>query len=460
MQSGTVSTGEIMKNLTQGSIYKNFIIFAIPMVLSGLLSQMYNTIDTVIAGKFVGDTSLAAIGATSPFIMFVSSIFWGCGAGFAIYIAERFGADDFSAIKRDMYNGYVIIITALIFCSAMSVIFREAIVGFLKVDKTIHDEAVQYFGIYMGGSTFILLSYCGVYILNAFGSGSFPFLMSVISAVLNIAGNIVSVTVFNLGVAGIAFSSVFAALVVDICYFIKILKCFSEMGVLKKRFPFEPKRFLQCANYWFPNTFQQTVMYTSGMLLSPILNLLGSDASASYTVCLRIYDFNANIYQNSAKTVSTYTAQCVGAKKTDLLKKGLWVGLLQGLMFLSIPLLACVIFPKQICYIFFKSDYTGLGIQYSVVFMRYFMPMIVFNLVANLFHAFFRGMAIMRPLVIATFIGSSVKLVAGYILLKLFGVYGFFTGWALSWLSDAVFGFICYCNPSWREKLQMRICGS
>ncbi len=452
-----MSTGEAMKDLTHGNIYKNFILFAFPMVLSGLLSQMYNTVDTVIAGKFVGDASLAAIGATSPFITFVSSLCWGCGAGYSIYLAERFGAKDFSAIKRDLYNGYIILTIVLIFVSALAVIFKDAILGFLNVDEAIRTEASQYFGIYMSGSAFILLNYCGVYILNAFGCSSFPFLMSVISSVLNIAGNIISVTVFKLGVAGIAFSSVFSAIIVDICYLLKIRGCFAEMGVLHEHYPLEPKRFLSHARYWFPNTLQQSIMYASGMMLSPMVNILGRDASASYTVCLRVYDLNAQVYQGSAKTVSTYTAQCVGAQKPKKLKKGLRVGLLQNILFLLPVLLPCVICPKQICYLFFQSGYTGIGIQYSIVFMRYFMPIILFNVVANLFHAFFRGMAIMRPLVIATFIGSFVRIVAGFILLKIFGMYGFFGGWVLSWFADAMFGFLCYRHSSWREQLSMRL---
>ena len=179
-----------MKDLTENNIYKTFIIFAILMVFSGLLSQMYNAIDTIIAGKLLGSDGLAAIGATSALVQFISSAFWGYGTGFSIYIARLFGAREYSRIKASIFSNLLAMLAASAVITVSVLCFHEKIFDILNVDFSIRKEAFKYFAVYMSG-LFIITSNmtCG-YIMNAFGIGSFPFYISIISAILNIFGNI------------------------------------------------------------------------------------------------------------------------------------------------------------------------------------------------------------------------------------------------------------------------------
>ena len=208
-----------MKDLTSGNIYKNFILFAIPMVLSGMLSQAYSTIDTVIAGKFIGDTALAAVGATSPLISFMSSIFWGFGVGFAVYVARLFGAGEYIKIKNVIYTCLIISGAVLLTVSALLIIFKGPVFSLFNISQ--NSDTVTYFVCYMAGFVFIILSSYGVFLTNSLGIGSFPFIMSILSAILNISGNIFTVVFLGWGVFGLAISSVIAAMAVCICYVFK-----------------------------------------------------------------------------------------------------------------------------------------------------------------------------------------------------------------------------------------------
>ncbi len=446
-----------MKDLTEGNIHKNFAKIAIPLVLAGLLSQAYNTIDTIIAGKFIGEASLGAIGATSPLLEFMSSLFWGYAAGFGIYIAQLFGAKQYKNLKDDILNCLIAYTSIGLLFGIIMAVFSNEILKLLNVDPIIFEEARKYFIVYGLGVVFITMNNAFVHLFSSFGSGTYQFIMSVLSAVLNIAGNIFSVTVLKLGVMGIAFSSVFAGFVVDVFYFIKLFSDFKKMGVAKEKFEFGFSRLKESLRLAIPTMFQQGVMYLSSMLLSPMVNVLGSDASASYTVSLRIYNINSCVFFSSSKTVSAYIAQCVGARKLDKIKRGIRVGTLQAILFLCPILIFCIVFPKEVCSIFFKSDYTGIGVTYSVSFLRYYMPFIFFNLINNQFHAFYRGIGQMKPLIISTFLGSFVRLLAGWILLKLFGMYGFYAGWALSWVADASYGAIIYFNGKWKRTLAQKL---
>lgn len=433
-----------MKDLTSGNIYKNFILFAIPMVLSGMLSQAYATIDTVIAGKFIGDTALAAIGATSPLISFISSMFWGFGTGFSIYIARLFGAQDYKKIKSVLLSGLLTVACIIIGISALCIIFKDPIFSFLKIDSQTAEAAADYFICYMTGFVLIMGNSYGVFLMNAFGIGTFPFIMSVLSAVLNVSGNIFSVVVLDMGVLGLALSSVVAAGVVVICYFFKLRQIFKEMGVSGERASFDRNGLWASTHYALPNMLQQMTMYAAGMVISPMINNMGKDATAAYTVAHRVYEINASVYQNSSKTVSNYTSQACGAGKYHLLKKGAKVGVIQALLFALPFISACALFPETIAGLFFDGDASPKSIEYAVLFLSRFLPLIIINVFANFFHAFFRGLGEKSPLIISTFFGSLARILVSLLLISKMGMTGMYIGWVASWVADAVAGLLFY----------------
>lgn len=433
-----------MKDLTTGNIYKNFILFAFPMVLSGLLTQAYATIDTVIAGKYLGEVGLAAVGATAPLVTFVSSTFWGISVGFAVYIANLFGSKQYKRIKSAVFTGFTTFSLLVFAVSLLLIVFRKPLYSFLKIDSlTLHDADI-YFMVYVAGLAFIILNTYNLLIMNSFGISTFPFVMSIVSAGLNIFGNIFTIVVLGWGVFGVAASSVASALIVDICYLFKYRECFREMGVSEEKMHFTRGDLSSSVNYVLPNTIQQMTMYASGFLISPLVNSIGQSATAAYTVVHRIYEINATVYQNSSKTVANYTAQANGADKKELFGKGVRVGFIQAFLFALPFILACVFFSEGIVSLFFNDDADVQAIRYSVTFLRYYLPFILFNVVANLYHAFFRGLGEKSPLIVATFAGSLSRIVVSVLLVPSFGMAGMYIGWVSNWISDALVGVLYY----------------
>ena len=137
-----------VKNLTDGNIYKNFLLYAIPLLLSSLLSQAYPVIDAVIAGKFINEFALGAISSTSSYEIVFSSFFNGFAAGFSIYISHLFGKKALSSIKQEVVNMSIFILAASILISALSIIFRNPIMDYLKIDPILRKDAETYFIIY------------------------------------------------------------------------------------------------------------------------------------------------------------------------------------------------------------------------------------------------------------------------------------------------------------------------
>ncbi|MBQ4515722.1 MAG: hypothetical protein II978_02920 [Clostridia bacterium] len=446
-----------MKDLTKGNIYKTFILFAIPLILSGLLSQAYNIIDSMIAGKFLGEHGLAATGADAVFVTFISSMFWGFGVGCSIHAAVIFGSKNYERLKSNIYSNFFIYTLSAFLIGLLAVIFKDEIFDFLNIDPSIRKDAGIYHCIIFLGQFLILLNHFFISILNAFGDTKFAFKMSLISTVLNIAGNILSVAVLKIGVAGIALSSVLAALVVDIFYIIKLKKCFRELGCDKYKIRISLDSIKSTLSYSLPTMFQQMVMYTATLIISPLVNGLGSGATAAYSIIVRIYNVNANVYQNSAKALTSYTAQSIGAKKFHLIKKGVRVGFLQGIIFLTFFLSLSLIFARTYCEAFFPKGYTGDALTYSLDFIKYFLPFIFLNMVNNLFHAFYRGIKSMNLLLLFTAIGAVSQVIASVILAKPFGMYGIYAGWVISWAVEMVLTVITYLSGTWKRSLKARL---
>ncbi len=443
-----------MKNLTQGNIYKTFILFAIPLVLSGILSKGYTMVDTMIAGKFLGESGLAAIGATGDLNTFIISVFWGYGAGFTIYAAKLFGAENYKKMKSVVYSNLIVVIAASIVVTAIVVLFRYPILRLLKVDEAIMHDAARYLVIYSLGLFALTLHSSFIFVMNAMGMSSYPFIMSVISTILNISGNLFTVVVLKWGVAGVALSTVFAAVVTSTLFFVKMQKCFRELGDDKTDLSFKPEVFKRSFEYGMPTMLQQMIMYVAALLISPMVNSIGSAATASYSVATKIYDINAGIYQNSAKTLSNYTAQCIGARKKENLKKGVFVGWIQGMVLLSPVLLLCVIFAPAVCSAFSPETGGREAFNICVMFVKCYLPFILINLINNLFHSFFRGTASMKLLLSCTFVGAFSRLILSFVLAPRFSMHGIFMAWLISWVVEAVYCLYLYFGGKWKKDIE------
>ncbi len=446
-----------MKNLVQGNIYKTFFLFALPMILSGVFSQAMGIVNTLIAGQFLGEAGLAATGSTGALVTFCSSAFWGFGTGFGVYIARLFGAREYEDIRLSIRSFLCFIAALTLFFSLLCFLFHRPLLNWLRVDPAVRTEARTYLLIYMSGFALHILSVTGVVLLNALGISGFPFVVSLLSSAINVGGNLLTIAVLNWGAAGIAVSSVLASAVASVCYLLKIKACYREMRLERRRFRFSFSPIRCSLPYTIPTMIQQITMYIANLVLAPIVNGIGSAASAAYVVVQQITNLNASVYQNSAKTLSNYAAQCLGceqAPQTQLrqLRQGLRVGLMQGVL-LALPILTlCMLFPDQLVSLFLRSNDSGEISALLFPFIRIYLPFILFNLLNNLFHSLYRGVRAMELLLISTAIGGAVRIAASLLLTSRYAMDGFYAGWAVSWVAEALFCRLVYACGIWIPK--------
>lgn len=432
-----------MKDLTQGNIYKTYLLFAIPLMLAGLLSQAYSIVDTMIAGRFLGEAGLGAIGATADLINLASSAFWGINAGLGMFFAMLFGGKQFARLKGSIISTAIVVFLCMFTICVLLILFRNPIFNFLEVAPSLRPEAEKYFIVYILGLCLIVFNDFGLCALNALGMSGYPFKMSLLSMALNIGGNILAVTVLDMGVLGIALASVFAAVIVDVCYVFKLVSVFREVREESQGAKISFIHVKDSFAYSLPAGAQQMVLYIASFFILPIINGTGAAATAAYVVIMRIYSVVASVYQNSSKTVSNYVAQSIGAGKRHLLPRGLRVGFLQSLLFATPFVLFFAIAPRFFGGIFFPTGFSGEALDIAVTFARVCLPFILFNVVNNLFHCFFRGMAAGGLLLLSTAVGTVSRLSITYLFASR-GMTAVFIGWIGSWIIEAAFCVLLY----------------
>lgn len=421
-------------------------------MLSGVLTQAYSTIDSSIAGQFLGEVGLAATSATAPLDTFVSSMFWGFCGGFSVYIARLFGSKEYRKLKSAFYTGLLLVFSVGVIMGGAMILLYEPLADLLKIDGGLRADSFIYFSVVNGGRGVIAIGTLLVFTLNAMGVSGYTFWMSLLSGVLNVTGNILSIILLDMGVAGIALSTVLSSLIVNLFYILKIRSCFKQLDDGGKRVCLKLSYIKNSMPYALPNMAQQTVMYIVGLLISPLVNGMGIAATASYSVVSHIYNIIASVYQNSARTLNNYAAQCVGSNQHDKIKKGVGAGLLQGLAFATPFILVCVFFREAVCGIFLKADASALTKEYAYSFAKTFLPFIYFNVLNNLFHALYRGVKAMGHLFLVTLFGSAVRLLCSVFFIPKLGMDGFFLGWVISWIAEAVVTTSLYFFGKWKPK--------
>jgi len=433
-----------LKKLYDGNIPKNFITFSIPLILASLLAQTHNLVDTAMVSRLIGDSALAAVGSTSPLLTLISSMVWGYGAGSAVYVAHLFGEGD---NHKAANVTKIAILTAGGICIGVAIIFvsfYKNIFAMLNISPEIEKDAFIYFSIYSFGLVFLQINSAGVYYANAFGMSKIALSASVISCFLNILGNYLLIAVFDIGVAGAAISTVFASFAVAIYYMVQFSRIFKKIGSSLKGISFSADEFKNTFSYGFPNMLQQSVMYLSTTIVSPLVNACGTSAIAGYTAGMKVYDINAAIYQNSNKTITNYVAHCCGGKQYRKIPKGVAIGIVMTLCYVAFPLVPTVFAPKFTAGLFFNSGTAPQSMEYAVFFLRYCMPFVVFNVLNNAFHAVFRGSGAGRYLVYSTLVYAIARLAYSYMLFPHFEMHGIFVSVPLSWITEAIFGSIIY----------------
>lgn len=327
-----------MKDLTKGSPIKLIIAFALPLFLGNIFQQAYSLADTVIIGQQLGTNSLAAVGSTQSVVQLMFNIIGGAVTGFAIVIANNFGAGDEKEMRRTIARTitFSVILTAIII--AVVFCFSTQLLKALDTPESIFDEAKLYLCIVGAGLAVTLVYNLEAGILRAVGDSVIPLIILIISTVLNIGLDLLLVCVFHTGVAGAAAATVAAQLISAVVCFIYLAKRRPFLMVKLSDFKFTVQSSLKLLISGFGMSLMYSIIDIGSIILQNGINGFGEDIIAAHVAARKIFSITIMPFSAVSATLVTYCSQNAGARKFSRVKRGVRAGLLINIGWATIAL--------------------------------------------------------------------------------------------------------------------------
>lgn len=431
------------KDLTRGPVMRSMLWFALPMILGNLLQQCYNIADTLIVGRFLGKTALAAVGSSFSLMTFLTSILLGLCMGSGALFSIRFGQRDETALKESVRASFVLILGVTLLLNGLAFACLDLIKSFLQVPDDVWGDMRAYIAIVFAGifATF-LYNYFASY-LRAVGNSVVPLVFLAASAVLNIALDLWFVIGLNFGVAGAAGATVIAQYVSGIGIMIcALIKC-PQLRALCSRSPIHASRIREIAGYSILTCVQQSVMNLGILMVQGLVNSFGAAVMAAFAAAVKIDAFAYMPVQDFGNAFSTFIAQNYGAGKQERIRKGLKGAVLVSVVFCVIVSALVFVFAKPLMLLFVEAGETEMiaeGVRYLHIEGAFYCGIGCLFLLYGLYRAVAKpGMS-----VVLTVISLGTRVVLAYLLSAIIGVTGIWWSVPIGWFLADVAGVVYY----------------
>lgn len=439
-----------MKDLTTGKEGSLILKFALPMLLGNVFQQLYNIVDSIIVGNFIGKEALAAVGASFPIIFAFLSLIIGIASGSTIVIAQYFGAKDLEKVKRTINTLFIFLFFASIAISIIGISFSEEIFRLLKLPEEIIPQAKTYFNIFMAG-VIVSFGFNGTSaILRGLGDSKTPLYFLIISTFINIGLDLLFVLVLKMGIAGVAIASVIAQGGAFFTAIIYLNRTHKIVRFSFKDLKFDRDIFKKSVRIGLPTGLQQTFVALGMMALISIVNGFGTDVIAAYSVATRIDSIASLPAMNFAAALATFVGQNIGAKKIDRVRAGFIATLKMSSIISVVVSVSVLLFSSSIISIFTDDpEVIRIGKEYLIIVSAFYI----------VFTAMFTISGVMRgagdtliPMFISLIALWVIRIPGAWILSKKLGEIGIWWAIPMGWFVGFALSYIYYLTGNWKKK--------
>ena len=420
------------KDLTTGKIMPILVNFTVPLVLGNLFQLTYNAVDSIIVGHFVGKEALAAVGICNPVSTLMILFLNGLCMGASILMGIQYGAKDYETLHRQISTTLLSGAVFSFFLTLVCVIFAVPILLLLQVDPSIMSMTVQYLRIIFLGLMFTFLYNFFSSTLRALGDSASPLYFLIISAILNIFGDLFFVIVLKAGSNGCAISTVLSEALCCLFCIIYIQKKVPILRLGKKWLVFDAGLLKKTIAYGWASAMQQATVQMGKIAIQALVNTMGVSVAAAFAVVNRIDDFAITPEQNIAHAMTALMAQNKGAGKNDRMREGFRCGMILELVYGAAVMLICLGFARPLMSLFVKDEEV---IGHGVVYLHLIAGMYILPAITNSLQGFFRGIGDLKVTLMSSFTNMTVRVIAAapMVLLWNFGIealpYSYLAGW-------------------------------
>lgn len=431
------------KDLTVGKPESVLWKFCLPLFASIIFQQLYNIADSLVAGKFIGENALAAVGNSYEITLIFIAFAFGCNIGCSVIVSQFFGAKDYKNMKTSVYTA---MISTAVLCAVLmlfGVLFCGNLLKLIKTPSAILNDSKLYLDIYIYGLPFMFFYNMATGIFSALGDSKTPFIFLAVSSVTNIFVDIIFVKAFNMGIAGVAWATFICQGISAVLAVIVVFLRLSKIKVLQRCPVFSFIILVKLLKIAIPSILQQSFISIGNIIIQSVINEFGAGTIAGYSAAVKLNNLVITSFTTLANGISNFTAQNLGAGKSERIRDGFKAGL-KMVWIISIPLVLLYFFAgKQLLYLFLDNP-TNTAIHTGIMFLCILSPfyfVVSTKLVAD---GILRGAGLMSRFMITTFTDLILRVVLAIILSKQFGSTGIWCAWPIGWSISTTLSVIFY----------------
>lgn len=427
------------------------LLFSLPMILGNLFQQLYTMADSAIVGRYVGEQALAAVGASYALTNIFICVAIGGGIGASVIVSRYFGAREYARMKLALYTACLAFLGVSILLGGAGLAFSQGIMRLLKTPADVLDMAVEYLNIYFLGLPFLFLYNVLSSMFNALGKSRIPLYFLIFSSVFNVVLDVLMVTKFHMGVAGVAWATLIAQGISAVLSFVVLLWELRQFPC-EKSGVFSCPELLRMTRIALPSILQQSTVSIGMMLVQSVVNSFGSEALAGFSAAMRLESICIVPMAAIGNALSSFTAQNLGAKQQERVVKGYHAANRMVLVCAAVICLSLEFLHRPLVALFLGTDGTDAAFSTGegyLTFMGWFFCLVGWKMAVD---GLLRGAGDMKMFTVANLVNLSIRVIFAFTMAPRFGIQMVWMAVPIGWLSNFIISFSEYRTQKWRKK--------
>lgn len=432
------------KDLTIGNPETVLWKFCIPLFGSIIFQQLYNIADSLVAGKYIGENALAAVGNSYEITLIFIAFAFGCNMGCSVVVSRLFGAKDYKRMKSAVYTTCIFSAAVCLTLMLFGILGAATLLDLIHTPKEVFADSKLYLDIYILGLPFVFFYNIATGIFSALGDSKTPFYFLAVSSTSNIAVDILFVQSFHMGVAGVAWATFLCQGISCILAMFVVFKRLYYIGEKEKAPIFDLYLLKQIISIAVPSTLQQSFISLGNIVIQGIINSFGASVMAGYSASVKLNNLVITSFTTIGNGMSNYTSQNLGAGKLSRIKEGFKAGI-KMIWMLCLPLSLLYFFGSEMCLKLFLDSDAAQATHTGVMFLRILSPFYFVVSAKLIADGILRGAGMMKNFMIATFTDLILRVVLAFVFSRTaLGATGIWCAWPIGWTIATILSISFY----------------
>ena len=439
------------KDLTVGKPETVLWKFCIPLFGSVIFQQLYNIADSLVAGKFIGENALAAVGNSYEITLIFIAFAFGCNIGCSVIVSQFFGAKRYVDVKTSVHTA---MISSAVLCAVLmlfGLLCGDSMLALIRTPNEIWVDSSLYLRIYVLGLPFLFFYNIATGIFSALGDSKTPFIFLAFSSTANILVDILFVAVFQMGVAGVAWATFLCQGISCVLAVIVVFRRLFKIASKEEAALFSLEILKKIAVIAIPSILQQSFISVGNIIIQSVINGFGPGVIAGYAAAIKLNNLVITSFTTLGNGISNYTAQNLGAGILSRIKEGFRAGV-KMVWAICVPIVALYLLAAPVLVRFFMNEPSELALTSGVKFLYIVAPFYFIISIKLTADGILRGAGLMKAFMISTFTDLILRVALAIIFAGQFGYIGIWCAWPIGWSIATCMSVFFYHRGPWKKS--------